>query len=137
MAALLFDAQISSPRLITAIRERGLDARAIAAVGGNGRPDPEVVLRIVQDMRDTPWVLVTMDLTITDDFPGFEWDRYAIAWVMLRQGVLGAAVEIEKTEIVQRHAHDMREQGQGDHHSYTAGRRHKSPPSLASLTRRV
>jgi hypothetical protein len=88
-------------------------------------------------MHDTPWVLVTMDLTITDDFPGFDWDRYAIAWVMVRQGVLGGAVEVEKTEIVQRHAHDMREQGQGDHHSYTAHRRHKSPPSLASLTRRA
>ena len=136
MAALVFDEQIASPRIIQALAERGTAAQTIADMGAAGRPDPDVIRRIVRGMGAAPWVLVTLDLSITDEFPGFDWQRYAIAWVMLRGGVRGGAVEIEKTDIVQRHAHDMRSQQPGDHHTYTVSRRYKHPPSLASLMRR-
>ena len=31
------------------------------------------------DQVSDPWVLVTMDLSIVEDFKGFVWNRYAIA----------------------------------------------------------
>jgi hypothetical protein len=136
MAALVFDEQIASRRLVQALGERGIDASTIGDFAGQGRADPEVVRRVARELG-SPWVLVTMDLNIVEEHQGFDWRRYAVAWVRLRPGVSGGQVEIEKTEIVQRHAHEMREQRPGDHHTYTTGRRFKSPPSLASMLRGV
>lgn len=77
-----------------------------------------------------------MDFTIIEDFPGFDWDRYAIAWVVVHEHLKGAAFEHEKDDIVHRHVHQMVEQGRGDHHTYTVKQRQKTRPSLASQLRR-
>lgn len=82
------------------------------------------------------WVLVTMDLTITEDFPGFDWDRYAIAWVAGHESLRGAAFEHSKQDIVHRHAHAMVEQARGDHHTYSEKRHSKARPSLTSWLKR-
>jgi hypothetical protein len=67
------------------------------------------------------WVLVPMDAMIVDENPGFEWDRYAIAWVLVEEWLLGAPVEHTKSDVVQRHAHQMTAQRAGDHFSAASG----------------
>ena len=81
-------------------------------------------------------MLVTMDLTVVEDYPGFDWSRYAIAWVVVHESLAGARVEQAKHEIVHRHAHKIREQARGDHHTYTAERHYTTRPSLNRLLRR-
>jgi predicted nuclease of predicted toxin-antitoxin system len=134
VAALIFDEQIASPRIVQALTERGIEASTIGDFGVQGRPDPDVVRRVADEVG-APWVLVTMDLTIVEDHEGFGWERYAIAWIRVREGIVGSQVEREKTDIVQRRAHEMVEQNPGDHHTYTVKKRFKHPPSLASLMR--
>jgi hypothetical protein len=135
MPLLVLDEQLCRGRLIEALRTRGLEVRTVKDFGAEGRPDPEVLRSIGSGLKK-PWVLVTMDLTIVDDFPGFDWSRYAIAWISVREDAKGAAFEHEKNDIVHRHAHQILEQTAGDHHTYTVQQRHKSPPSLASQLRR-
>lgn len=132
MATLVLDEQFISNRLILALEDRGLDVKTVADFGAKGRSDPDVVRRIA-DGCEADWVLVTMDSTITEDFEGFEWERYAIAWVVIDEHLRGAAVEKAKSNVVQRHAHMIVEQKAGDHFTYTALRHAKSPPSLAKL----
>jgi hypothetical protein len=134
VARLVFDEQIANPKLISAIQERGIDAAQVGDFGAQGTADPEVVRRVAEALGSA-WVLVTMDGTIMEDSRGFEWERYAIAWVQVRDGLLGARVEQAKTEIVQRHAHAMRTQRPGDHHTYTVDKHFKYPPSLATRLR--
>ena len=52
-------------------------------------------------------MLVTMDLTVVEDYPGFDWSRYAIAWVVVHES-----------------------------HTYTAERHYTTRPSLNRLLRR-
>jgi hypothetical protein len=132
---LVLDEQLCGGRLIDALRTRGLDVKTVKDFGASGRPDPDVVRRI-DDGHAGPWILVTMDFTIVEDFARFDWDRYAIAWVVVHERVKGAAFEHEKNDIVHRHVHQMVEQGRGDHHTYTVAQRHKSRPSLATQLRR-
>jgi hypothetical protein len=136
MATLVFDEQIASARLVQALSERGIDAATVGDFGAEGTADPDVVRRVARELGSA-WVLVTMDLKIVDEHQGFDWGRYAIAWVPLRQGISGGRVEVEKTEIVQRHAHEIREQSPGDHYTYTTDKRFKHRPSLASIMRGV
>ena len=82
------------------------------------------------------WVLVTMDLTIVEEHPRFDWDRYAVAWIVVHDDLLGAAFEAAKTDVVHRHAHRIAEQARGDHFTYTVTQRIRSRPSLASQLRR-
>lgn len=135
MAQLVHDEQLQRPQLITALQDRGLDVSTVADYGATGRPDPDVVRRI-EEQHAGAWVLVTMDLTIIEDFPGFDWDQYAIAWVILRKEIRGAAAERTKAEIVHRHAHTIREQGRGDHFTYNREGHYKHRPSLASFLER-
>jgi predicted nuclease of predicted toxin-antitoxin system len=135
LTRLVLDEQLSNPRLVAALRDRGIDASVVADYGVTGRPDPDVVRRI-DDQESDSWVLVTMDLTVVEDFPGFDWSRYAIAWVQVRDDLRGARVEYEKTDIIQRHAHTMREQVRGDHYTYMVNRHFKHRPSLATLISR-
>ncbi|CAN5847686.1 hypothetical protein BH20GEM1_BH20GEM1_10240 [soil metagenome] len=135
MPLLVLDEQLERPQLITALTDRGVDVTTVGDLGATGRPDPDVVRR-VEAQHSGPWVLVTMDLTIIEDFPGFEWGRYAIAWVQVRKEVRGAAAERAKAEIIHRHAHTIRQQGRGDHHTYTRERHYKHPPSLTSQLER-
>jgi hypothetical protein len=132
---LVLDEQLCRGGLIEALRTRGLDVSTVKDFDANGRPDPDVVRRI-DDGRKGPWVLITMDFTIIEDFPGFDWDRYAIAWVVVHHELKGAAFEHEKNDIVHRHVHQMVEQGRGDHYTFTVKQRHRSRPSLSSQLRR-
>lgn len=135
MPLLVLDEQLCRGLLIEGLRLRGYDVVTVKEFGAAGRPDPDVVRRI-DDGHAGAWVLVTMDFTVVEDFPGFDWDRYAISWVIVHENLLGAAFEHEKNDIVHRHVHQMVEQARGDHHSYTVKARHKSRPSLVSLLRR-
>lgn len=85
---------------------------------------------------DRPWVLVTMDNSIIEDHRGFEWERYAIAWVVIDPRVRGAPAEYAKHNVIHRHAHQIIEQRPGgDHFTYTQPARHRSPPSLVTRQR--
>ena len=135
MPLLVLDEQLCRGLLIEGLRLRGYDVKTVKDFGATGRPDPDVVRRI-DEGHTGPWVLVTMDFTVVEDFPGFDWDRYAVAWVIVHEDLLGAAFEHEKNDIVHRHVHQMVEQARGDHHSYTVKARHRSRPSLVSQLRR-
>jgi hypothetical protein len=132
-STLVLDEQFTSKRLILALRDRGIDVKTVADFGAKGRPDPDVVRRIAVGCEEKDWVLVTMDTTILEDFAGFDWRRYAIAWVVIDDHLLGAAVERAKSNVVQRHAHMMVDQKPADHFTYSARRHAKHPPSLAKL----
>lgn len=135
MPLLVLDEQLGSRRLIDGLRSRGLDVQGLGDFGLTGQLDPDVLRRV--DGRYTgAWVFVTMDFTIIEDHPGFDWTRYAIAWVAVHQELAGAAFEQSKANIVHHHALRIIEQGRGDHHTYTEAQRHKSRPSLASQLRR-
>jgi hypothetical protein len=135
VAFLVFDEHIANPRLVTALRERGIEAGTVGDFGVTGRADPEVVRRVQQSLRK-PWVLVTMDLTIVEEHEGFEWERYAIAWITVNDALRGARVEQEKANVVHRHALMIREQTRGQHYTYTVRQCFKHPPTLASQLRR-
>jgi hypothetical protein len=136
VALLVLDEQIARPGLMVALAERGIEAQSVTDLGARGKPDPELIRRIAEGLGRRKWVLVTMDLTITEDYPGFDWARYALAWVQVERHLRGVRVEREKANILQRHAHLMVEQGSGDHHTYNARQRFRHPPSLASQLRR-
>jgi hypothetical protein len=136
VTVLVLDEQLARPGLVVALAERGIEAQRVADFGATGKPDPEVMRRIAEGLGRRKWVLVTMDLTITEDYPGFDWARYAIAWVQVARHLRGVKVEREKANILQRHAHLMIEQQPGDHYTYNARQRFRHPPSLASQLRR-
>src|SRR3954464_14809044 len=135
MPLLVLDEQLCRGLLIEGLQLRGLDVKTVKDFGAAGRPDPDVV-RKIDDGHKGPWVLVTMDFTVGEDFPGFDWGRYAISWVIVHEDLRGAAFEHEKNDIVHRHVHQMVEQGRGDHHTYMVKQQHKSRPSLTSQLRR-
>jgi hypothetical protein len=125
VARLVFDEQLESRRLLDGLAYRGIEVASVGDYGMTGRPDPDIVRQIGEQTRD-PWVLVTLDLTITEDYEGFAWERYALAWVAPAEHLRGQAFEAEKANIVHNHALDMVEQRAGDHHTYTL-RRHSAP----------
>ena len=118
MTLLVLDEQLAGKSLISALGSRGLEVKTLGDYGLTGRPDPDVVRRI-DEREPTVWVLVTMDLTIIEEHPGFDWDRYAIAWIVVHADLRGARIEQSKHNIVHRFAHEMVQQGRGDHHTYT------------------
>jgi hypothetical protein len=132
VASLVLDEQFMSKRLIFGLTDRGLDVKTIGDFGAQGRADPDVVRRIAEGLAQE-WVLVTMDLTILEDFQGFDWTRYAIAWIVINEHLQGSSVEKSKSNVVHRHAHVISEQKPGDHFTYTAMRHSKHPPSLTKL----
>jgi hypothetical protein len=93
VALLVLDEQFANLRLIAALHDRGIDAATVGDYGVAGRSDPDVVRQIQRSIRRRAWVLVTMDLTIIEEHRGFKWERYAIAWVVLRDGLRGLSVE--------------------------------------------
>lgn len=135
MSILVLDEQLGSQRLVEALTDRELDVKTIGDFGLTGKPDPDLVKRIAEQCSGA-WILVTMDLTIAEEHRGFDWKRYAIAWVQVRKEVRGPAVEKAKHETIQRHAHHIRDQGPGDHFTYTPERYSKYPPSLAKMLER-
>lgn len=135
MPLLILDEQLCRGLLIEGLRLRGYEVAPLDDFGVTGKPDPNVVRRI-DEQCSAPWVLITMDFTIVEDSPGFDWDRYAIAWIVPHETLRGAAFEQEKNEIVHRHVHQMVEQGRGDHHTFTVANRYKTRPSLTAALRR-
>jgi hypothetical protein len=115
---------------------RGIAARTVRDLGVTSTLDPDVIRAVARDMRARLWVLITMDGTIVEEHRNFEWERYAIAWIVIERHLSGIAVEHAKTDVVQRHAHRMLEQRPGDHHTYTRQQRFRSPPSLVTTLRR-
>lgn len=132
-ALLVLDEQLENPRHVAALQDRGCAVRTVGDFGVQGRPDPEVV-RQVADQASDPWILVTMDLSIVEDFKGFDWNRYAIAWVRIRKELRGRAVEVAKANTLHKHLDRMVGQRPGDHFTYTPERHDKHPPSVASMT---
>jgi hypothetical protein len=135
MPVLVLDEQLERGQLADALRDRGMGVATVGDFGATGRPDPDVVRQIVGAVNEH-WILVTMDLTIVEDYPGFDWSRYAIAWIRPHEKLRGVAVERAKAEIIHRYAHAIRELAGGDHHTFTAERHFKSRPSLAYMTRK-
>ena len=135
MALLVLDEQLAGKNLVAALGARGIDVATLADFGVTGRPDPDVV-RTIDRRHSEMWVLVTMDLNIVEEHPGFDWHRYALAWIMVREELRGSAFEASKHDVVHRHAHQIVEQARGDHHTYTATQRIRSRPSLTSQLRR-
>jgi hypothetical protein len=129
-AALVLDEHLTAVR--GGLQQRGLDVRTVADFHATSTLDPDVIRAIENGMHRTDWVLITMDGTIVEEYPGFDWHRYAIGWVLISKHLRGVAVEHAKVDVLQRHAHQMVEQRAGDHHSYTRRAHHKSPPSLVS-----
>lgn len=117
------------------LEQRGITVRTVADFNVRSTLDPDVVRAVASALSD-PWVLVTMDGTIIDEHPSFEWGRYALAWVLIDTHLRGAAVEHAKANVVQRHAHQMVEQRAGDHFSYTERARFRHPPSLMTRNKR-
>lgn len=135
MALLVLDEQLDRGQLAYSLRLRGIKVATVSEFGATGSPDPDVVRKIVASHKGH-WILVTMDLTIVEDYPGFDWDRYAIAWIRVHEDLSGSAVEEAKADILHRRAHEIRQLGQGDHHTFTATQHLKSPPSLNYMTRK-
>ena len=131
MAILVLDEQFANPKLVVALQDRGIDTRTVGDFGVTGRPDPDVVKRVQEGVRSKRWVLVTMDITIIEEHERFNWERYAIAWIRVRDSLRGVQVEQEKTNIVHRYAHVICEQSPGDHHTYTFRQHFKQPPRSA------
>jgi hypothetical protein len=132
---LVLDEQIAGKTLVSALRGRGFLVKTLADFGLTGRPDPEVARELYRRQQGE-WVLVTMDLTIVEEFSGFDWDLYAIAWIVVREDLRGEAAEHSKQDVVHRYAHRMVEQRPGDHHTYSEGRHSRARPSLTSWLRR-
>jgi hypothetical protein len=135
LTLLVLDEQLAGKRLVDGLRSRGLDISTVGDLGMTGRPDPDVV-RTIGGRQSGMWVLVTMDLTIVEEHPGFDWERYAIAWIRVHEHLRGVAIEAAKADVVHRHAHRIAEQARGEHCTYTATQRIRSRPSVASQIRR-
>ena len=132
-AVLVLDEHLT--RVGRSLRDRGIAVKTVADFHANSTIDPDVIRAIQQDLPNTSWVLVTMDGTIVEEFPGFEWDRYAIAWIKIDKHLAGIAVEHAKTNVVNRHAHTIVKQRKGDHHTYTLERHYRHAPSLIPARR--
>lgn len=122
-------------RAARGLRERGIEAATLDDFDVTSTLDSDVVRGITKAMKG-PWVLVTLDGSIVDDAKNFEWQRYAIAWVLLEPQIRGIAAENAKLDIIARHAHRIVEHDPGDHFTYTRRQRQSGPPSLVSRNRR-
>jgi hypothetical protein len=132
-ATLVLDEHLTAMQ--NALKQRGLDALKVHDFHATSTLDPDVI-RAVEGRLRPPWVLVTMDGTIVDEHPTFEWGKYAIAWVLIEKHLKGVAVEHAKADVVQKHAHRVVEQRAGDHFTYTKRAQFKHPPSLVSARSR-
>lgn len=75
-----------------------------------------------------------MDVTIVDDHEGFDWSRYAIAWIRPGRHLRGKEVEVAKANAIHRHLHHIEAQMSGQHFTYGPHSFQRHPPSLASMT---
>jgi hypothetical protein len=131
-ATLVLEDHLSAHILVASLNSRGFHAVPVADLGlGGKRPDADLV-REIDDKADPPWTFVTLDLTIIDDASGFDWNRYAIAWIMAPKGLKGGAFEEAKQNIVHKHVEKIVAQQPGDHWTYTERSHYKHPPSLVT-----
>lgn len=126
--ALVLDEHLMALR--PGLTARGMIVRTVDDYNAKSKIDPDVIRAVAGKLRRSPWVLVTMDGTIVDEHPKFEWERYAIAWVQIDAHLRGIAVEHAKNDVVQRQAHRMLELKPGDHFTFTVDRQYKHPPAL-------
>ena len=132
MPTLVLDVHLSSKTLVAGLRGRGYSMMTLQDLGLAGNtPDPDLARQASKKLGDD-FVLVTIDLTILEDSPGFDWERYAIAWIKPDGHLSGAEVEAAKHDIFHHYADRIAEQIPGDHHTYTGGRYYRHPPSLIS-----
>ena len=133
-ATLVLDEHLAALR--KGLEQRLAGARTVGEFGSNSSLDPDMIRAVSSGMGAEPWVLLTMDATIPDEHPNFEWERYAIAWILIEPHLRGIEVERAKAEVVRRHLHEITEQRPGDLFAYTRYQRHRAPPSLGSTLRR-
>lgn len=133
--ALVLDEHLLGVRV--GLEHRGIVVRTVEDFGARSTLDPDVIKAVARGMRRAPWLLVTMDGTIVEEYQSFDWARYAIAWVLIDPRARGIAAEQSKNEVLHRHARAMLAQVPGDHHSYTEGRHYRHPPSLVTQSRRA
>jgi hypothetical protein len=119
------------------LEHRGIHVRTVEDFNAKSTLDPDVIRAVASGMRRRPWVLVTMDGTIVQEHRRFDWERYALAWVLVDPRARGVAAEHSKNEVVHRHARAMLAQESGEHHTYTDGRHYRHPPSLITQSRRA
>lgn len=133
MSTLVHDEHLASKTLVAGLRARGFSVKTLHELGLNRELDPDVVRQIPNKLEaGEDWVLVTIDYTIIDDHSGFEWERYAIAWIVLDKYMRGGEVEALKHDIVHKHPEKIAAQGPDDHFSYTRRSQFKHPPNLIS-----
>jgi hypothetical protein len=133
--ALVLDEHLLGVRV--GLEHRGIVVRTVEDFRAKSTLDPDVIRAVGRGMRKAPWILVTMDGTIVKEHPSFDWDRYAIAWVLIDPRARGVAAEQSKNEVLHRHARAMLAQVPGCHHTYTEARHYKHPPSLITQSRRA
>jgi hypothetical protein len=135
VALLVLDEQLTGKSLVAGLRGRGLAVKTVKDFGVTQTADPDVV-KTVAERHDGPWVLVTMDTTIVEEHRGFDWTRYAIAWVVVPEHLTGLAFDQAKANVLHNWALDIVELRPGEHRTYYARRHTKSRPSLSSQLRR-
>lgn len=133
--ALVLDEHLLGAR--GGLEDRGIVVRTVADFRAKSTLDPDVIRAVGRGMRRAPWVLVTMDGTIVKEHSSFDWERYAIAWVLIDPRARGIAAEQSKNEVLHRHARAMLTQTPGEHHTYTETRHYRHPPSLVTQSRRA
>jgi hypothetical protein len=134
VATLVLDEPLAALR--ADLERHGVSARTVADFRLTSPLDPDVLRAVSSGMGATPWVLVTTNATIPDEHRSFEWERYAIAWIVVDPDLGGIAVEQARADVVLRHRDDLTRQRPGDLFTYTRFHRHRAPPSLGSTLRR-
>ena len=132
-AVIVLDEHLT--RVTRSLRDRGVVVKTVADFHATSTLDPDVIRAVANGLPNESWVLVTMDGTIVDEYPGFEWERYAIAWIKIDPRLSGIEVEHAKTDVVNRHAHSIIEQRPPDHHTYFRDRHYRHAPSLIPARR--
>jgi hypothetical protein len=130
---LVLDVHLSSKTLLWGLRGRGHEVSTLEGLGLAGDTlDAEMAKCAGDKLGAGNCVLVTIDMTIVEDSPGFDWSRYAIAWIKPNPSLRGSDVEAAKHDVFHRYLDRIAEQEPGDHYTYTRGRFYKHPPSLIS-----
>jgi hypothetical protein len=135
VALLVLDEQLTGKSLVAGLRSRGLEVKTVKDFGVTQTTDPDMV-KTIATRHDGQWVLVTMDTTIVEEHTGFDWSRYAIAWVIVPEHLTGLTFDQAKANVLHNWALDIAQLRAGDHRTYYERRHTKSRPSLSSQLRR-
>jgi hypothetical protein len=132
-AALILDAHLESKTLIAGLKARGFELWTLSDLELPGDAfDSTVARRADEKVGADRCVLVTIDVTIVEDSRGFDWSRYAIAWLKIPSHLKGGDAETAKHNILHRRVDRIAAQSAGDHFTYTLESSYQHPPSLMS-----